>query len=301
MQPIIRFIKDWTLVIAMLAGSLFYPFFNQLSVTTPYLIFLMLLLTFTKLSPRKIRLHPLHAWLAAIQLFGSIALYLLLLPIHPIVAQSALIVVLAPTATAAAVVTRMLGGSVASITTYTLVVNLMVALTAPILFSLTGSNPDMDFWTSFWYICQKVVPLLTLPLILAWSMQRYTPTVHRFISGFQSLSFYLWAIALTVVTARTVHYLFNQTDPDWFLNSSIALIALLLCAGQFLLGRALGKRYKKTIAGGQSLGQKNTILAIWMAQTFLHPVASLGPASYVLWQNIVNSWQLYKRRKTHHS
>ncbi|MDD2256909.1 MAG: transporter, partial [Bacteroidales bacterium] len=61
----IRFIKDWTLVIAMLAGSLFYPFFNQLSVTTPYLIFLMLLLTFTKLSPRKIRLHPLHAWLAA--------------------------------------------------------------------------------------------------------------------------------------------------------------------------------------------------------------------------------------------
>lgn len=301
MQPIVRFIKDWTLVIAMLAGSLFYPFFNQLSGTTPYLIFLMLLLTFTKLSPRKIRLHPLHAWLAAIQLFGSIALYLLLLPIHPIVAQSALIVVLAPTATAAAVVTRMLGGSVASITTYTLVVNLTVALTAPILFSLTGSNPDMDFWASFWYICQKVVPLLTLPLILAWSMQRYTPKVHRFISQFQSLSFYLWAIALTVVTARTVHYLFNQTDPDWLLNSSIALMALLLCAGQFLLGRALGKRYKKTIAGGQSLGQKNTILAIWMAQTFLHPVASLGPASYVLWQNMVNSWQLYKRRKTDHS
>ena len=34
------------------------------------------------------------------------------------------------------------------------------------------------------------------------------------------------------------------------------------------------------------LGQKNTVLAIWMAYTYLNPLSSVGPGSYVLWQNI---------------
>ena len=51
------------------------------------------------------------------------------------------------------------------------------------------------------------------------------------------------------------------------------------------------------ISGGQALGQKNTILAIWMAHTYLNPLSSVAPGSYVLWQNIINSWQLWKKRK----
>jgi bile acid:Na+ symporter, BASS family len=45
------------------------------------------------------------------------------------------------------------------------------------------------------------------------------------------------------------------------------------------------------------LGQKNTVLAIWMAVTYLNPLSSVGPCSYVVWQNIINSWQLWKKRK----
>jgi BASS family bile acid:Na+ symporter len=26
-------------------------------------------------------------------------------------------------------------------------------------------------------------------------------------------------------------------------------------------------------------------------------LASVGPGSYVLWQNVINSWQLWKKRK----
>ena len=48
---------------------------------------------------------------------------------------------------------------------------------------------------------------------------------------------------------------------------------------------------------GQALGQKNTVLAIWMAYTYLNPLSSVGPGSYVLWQNLINSWQLWKKRK----
>jgi len=45
------------------------------------------------------------------------------------------------------------------------------------------------------------------------------------------------------------------------------------------------------------LGQKNTILAIWMAQMYLNPISSIAPGAYVLWQNIINSYQVWLHRK----
>jgi BASS family bile acid:Na+ symporter len=45
------------------------------------------------------------------------------------------------------------------------------------------------------------------------------------------------------------------------------------------------------------LGKKNTILAMWMAQNFLHPIVSIAPAAYILWQNIINSYQLWKKSR----
>lgn len=282
--------------LAMIMGAIFYKFFNLLSPMTPYLIFFMLLLTFSKLSPRKVRLSPLHAWLVGIQVFGSIAVYLLLVRFDKILAQSALICILAPTATSAAVVTGMLGGSVASLTTYTLVCNLMVAIAGPLIFTLIGAHADISFMTTFLHICIKVIPLLLLPLIVAWCLQKFTPKINKKITSIHNMAFYLWIVALTIVTARTVSFLLNQENPNIQRELLIALTSLLICVLQFLTGRKIGSKYKKTIAGGQGLGQKNTILAIWMAQSFLNPVSSLGPAAYVLWQNSINSWQLWKRR-----
>ena len=43
---------------------------------------------------------------------------------------------------------------------------------------------------------------------------------------------------------------------------------------------------------GQAFGQKNTTLAIWMAQVYLLPVVSMAPAAYIIWQNLFNSIQL---------
>ena len=48
----LKFLKNWTLPIAMLVGAIGYPLFITLSFLTPVLIFTMLLLTFCKVSPR---------------------------------------------------------------------------------------------------------------------------------------------------------------------------------------------------------------------------------------------------------
>ena len=74
----LKFLKNWTLPIAMLVGAVGYPLFISLSFLTPYLIFTMLLLTFCKVSPHDLKPKPLHAWLLLIQIAGALAAYLLL-------------------------------------------------------------------------------------------------------------------------------------------------------------------------------------------------------------------------------
>lgn len=286
------------LPLAMLTGALSYRLVGYISFLTPYLIFTMLLLTFCKLSPREMRLHPLHKWLLLIQMVGCVVVYGLVYLYDPVVAQGALICVLAPTATSAAVITGMLGGSVAFLTNYVLLCNIGVAIMAPVLFSFMGSQSEMPFFESFLFICRQVGPLLILPLVFAWSLRAFLPKLHARILSVHKLSFYLWAVALTIVTGSTVRFLVEQQDPDYTVEIGLAVVSLVICVGQFLLGRRLGKTYGDPVSSGQGLGQKNTILAIWMAQVYLNPIASIAPAAYVLWQNSINSYQLWlKGRK----
>lgn len=95
---------------------------------------------------------------------------------------------------------------------------------------------------------------------------------------------------------NTVAFLMKQDASNYVNEIWMALLALAVCCAQFLAGRRIGRRYRNKIAGAQGLGQKNTILAIWMAQTYLTPIASVGPAAYVIWQNLINSYQLWAKR-----
>ncbi|MBQ5478324.1 MAG: transporter, partial [Bacteroidaceae bacterium] len=77
-----------------------------------------------------------------------------------------------------------------------------------------------------------------------------------------------------------------------------AVAALITCAIQFALGKMIGGKYNDRISGGQALGQKNTVFTIWLGATFLTPVTSIAGGFYSVCHNVVNSYQLYKVRKT---
>ncbi|MDR1938661.1 MAG: transporter [Tannerellaceae bacterium] len=293
----VRLLKNQALPIAMITGVVAYPWVSYLSFLTPYLIFTMLLLTFCKLSPRAITIHPAHIWLLTIQLAGCLLVYGLVRLYHPVVAQGALICVLVPTATAAAVITGILGGNVAFLTTYLLLCNIGVALVAPLLLPLVGTHTEIPFAESFLRICRQVGPVLLFPLMTAWFIRYALPKVNKKITGIHNLSFYLWALALTIVTGKTVKFLVEQENPDYKTEIALALVSLIICIVQFVVGRRIGRHYGDPISCGQGLGQKNTILAIWMAQAYLHPISSIAPAAYVLWQNTINSWQLWRKRR----
>ncbi len=283
--------------IAMLIGIILHKYMGEIAFLTPYLIAIMLLITYCNISFKDIHFSRLHLWLICIQIFGSIAVFLLLSPLNPVIAQGAMICILAPTATSAPVITGMLGGNVASLTAYSLLCNMVIVIVAPIIFAFTGEIESASFTHSFWIVFQKVFILLFLPFFGALLLQRLLPRVHNEIQKAKSLPFYLWSIALVIITGKTVQFIIDQENPNYIVELSVALVALIVCIVQFLGGRRLGRIYGDTVAGGQGLGQKNTILAIWMAQTYLNPIASIGPGAYVLWQNVVNSYQVWRKRK----
>ncbi|MDR1346677.1 MAG: transporter [Bacteroidales bacterium] len=289
--------RSYVLPVAIVLGLFFHHFFAQMNAVVPYLIAIMLFFTYTNVDLKSMHISAFHLWLLLFQVAGSLLCYLLIRPFNEIIAQGILVTILTPTATAAVVVAVMLGANLATMATYNLLCNLIIALVAPLYFSFIGIHQDHDFWHSFLLIMRKMAPLLFVPFLLAILLRVTLPKINSFIvRRCGDITFYLWAIALIVVVGRTINYIFTQTG-NMHTLIVMAISAVILCVIQFALGRYIGRRYHDVVAGGQALGQKNTVLAIWIAQTYLFPLSSVLPAIYVVWQNLYNSYQLYKKNR----
>lgn len=293
----LRRIKPFMLPAAMLSGILFHSQIGSLAWLTPYLIFMMLMVTFCKIDFNRLRPSAMTWWLLSIQLGGgALALYGLR-SIDLDMAQGVMICLICPTATAAPVVTGMLGGNVATLVAYSLASNMVCALIAPLMLTAAGAA-DVDFVATMWSILAKVGPMIIVPLILAVGLRKFGRPIHKALSEHQSISFYLWAVSLFIVVGKSVSFVMAEPADRIGQVVWLALAAGAICALQFGLGRKIGAAYGDKISGAQGLGQKNTVLAIWLALNFLNPISSVAPAAYIAWQNTINSIQLYYRQKS---
>jgi BASS family bile acid:Na+ symporter len=309
-----QFLRDWSLPIAMGGGVLMYllytniPLFDGthdfvssvLAVVQPGLIFAMLFVTFCKVRIKDLKPARWHLWLLAFQLLSFIAISLTIafVPHMPVTVrvllEAAMMCLLCPTATAAAVITARLGGNSASLISYTMQINIAVALVAPLFLAMSHPVEGMSLASSFMLILGKVFPLLLMPLLCAELLRKFLPGAHKLlVTKGRNLPFYLWLVALSLAIAMTTRAIAHSDLSIWVM-AGIALVSLVCCVLQFAFGRYVGRRNGEVIAGGQSLGQKNTVFAIWFACTFLTPVTAIAGGFYSLWHNLVNTWQLYK-------
>ena len=167
----------------------------------------------------------------------------------------------------------------------------------PVCFPLIDSAVGMDFLHAFWLILYKVCLVLVVPMALAFVVKHYIHTLHQWIVSVKDLSFYLWGVSLAIVTGTTVKNIVHADTSARFL-CLIAGMGLLICLVQFAVGRYLGHFFNHTQEAGQALGQKNTNFAIWIAYTYLNPIASVGPGCYILWQNVINSIELWQHQRS---
>lgn len=258
---------------------------------TPSLIFVMLFFTYCRVDITRMRVTMMHFWLFAAQIIGSMALYTLCLPLGQTIAQGAMICALAPIAMAAVVIGGMLGANIENMTTYSLLCNIGTAIVAPFVLSWVGNGE-----CTLVQILSKVAPLLIAPFVAGQLCRLLTPKLAGWVADHSRVSFYIWLVSLSIVVGRTTAFVIDHSTTEAQTEIVLAIVAAVICVAQFILGRKIGAKYGDTVAGGQSLGQKNTILAVWMAQSFLNPLSSVAPTAYIIWQNIVNSYQIYKKR-----
>jgi len=314
-MKILKLLRDWTLPVSMTTGAVVYlifafvpaldgaaRFFSPICETImPLFMFLILFVTFCKVDFRKLQPVGWHFWVIVSNLLLIAIIMTVILGFHAegdalVLLEALLMCIIAPGATAAAVVTQKLGGSLEETTTHTFLSNFVTALLVPICFPMIEKAAHITFWEAFGMILYKVATVLLLPMLLAFIVKHTMHRLHQWIISVKDLSYYLWGCSLLIVTGTTVKSIVHAQSSVWLLLA-IAMLGLVVCITQFAMGKAIGRRFDRVIDAGQALGQKNTAFAIWMAYTFLTPLSSVGPGCYVLWQNIINSFEIWQKRK----
>lgn len=312
-------VKRLILPIAMFVGTLVYfifafvpcissyssflePLMNEL---LPISMFLMLYVTFCKVNFSRLKFVRWHFFVTAFQII-SVAIVVGIILIFNltehgiIIFEGILSCIICSCASATAVVTQKLGGNIEEMTSYTFLSNLVSAILIPLSFPLVESSASISFISSFMMMLNRVVVILVLPMLFAYFTKHWhllSSVYHRILS-FKNLGFYLWACSLSIVTGITVRNIVHS-DLSILFFVIIAFSVLAVCTVQFVVGRFIGKFFGHEIEAGQALGQKNTSFAIWVSSTYLNPLSSIGPGCYILWQNIINSIELWYYDKHH--
>lgn len=317
-MKIVDFIKEWSLPLAIATGALIYMVFAftpaldgvsrvcepVIASIFPLSLFLVLFVTFCKVDFHLMRPRRWHAVLGLAQLalivVPTVAILAMRLSgVALVLAECALLCLIAPCASAAPVVTAKLGGDLTGMTTYMFMSNFASSLLIPLVFPLVDPRIDMPFVSAFLHILWRVCSILVLPMLLAFVVKHYMKWLHRRVVAVNDLPFYLWCCLLVIITGTTVRNIVHS-ESSGSLLPWIAVVSLLLCVVQFALGRLLGRGSGREVETGQGLGQKNTAFAIWVASAYLNPLSSVGPGCYILWQNLINSWEIHRHTHRHH-
>ena len=314
---ILNFIKQWTLPVAICTGIVVYLIFALvpcldgfamaadpvLATMLPSFMFCVLFVTFCKVDFHKMRPVWWHLWVGVFQVLTVMLVMAVIIGLRLegqslVLAEAVLTCIIGPCASAAPVVTQKLGGNLEEMTTYTFLSNFITAMLIPICFPMIDTARDMTFVQAFIMILNRVLTVLVVPMLLAFIVKHCMPQLCRRIISVKDLSYYLWGCSLLIVSGTTMKNILHASCTLGFLLL-IAFASLMLCFAQFAAGRYIGRHFGQTVNAGQALGQKNTAFAIWIASTYLSPLSSVGPGCYILWQNIINSLEIWAHERQH--
>lgn len=283
-------IRPLLIIAAFICGAIF-PKLGEATFVIRYFLIVMLYFIYLPLDVKTLKLHKSQFVLTGANiLIGVAAWYIAGLSGDKSLADAAFFAAITPTASAAPVIMKFLGGNVSYIITGFVVTNTLVstALFFMLPLMITGEvNP-----AGFLNAAVNLVVLIGSPAILAFITRKIYPSSVEWAKKCGNLSFILWVILLCVISGSAMKFFYSHPGISYKYYFVIAGISLLICAVNFSLGYLIGGREFAREAS-QTLGQKNTTFTIVLASTFSSPLAAMGPTFYVLWHNLWNALQLF--------
>lgn len=285
------------LIVAAFAAGYCVPEAKNLTFLIRYLLLVMLY--FVCLQVKLVHLKPRGShWkiLLANILVGCVFWGVFLLTGRVELACAAFFTGITPTASAAPVITRFLGGSVAFVVVSFIITNVGISLALLGLIPLVTGNYTMTF---FWDVAGNLLFILGIPALAALLSRKFIPSSREWPGRLPLFSFTLWLLMLFITAGSASSFIRNTPDLSPSILLQIAGLSLGICVLNFTIGYFLGGwRYRREAS--QSLGQKNTMFTLFLALTFSGPLAAMGPTFYVLWHNLWNATQmfLHDRRKS---
>lgn len=294
--------KSLILPIAMLTGVIGFNWFHNMMTILVFTVSIIFFIAYCSLDFRRLRVTRVNTIMLLLHIVLIVLSYALAkLFFSDIVAKGVLLCVLCPTAASSSAIVILLGGNKEISITHIILDSLMISLLAPLILSYIEPQNDFSYMLSVVSILKKVGPLLVFPFLAAVLFKRLKPKWTLKIAQYNWTSLIFWSISLIIIFANTTFTIvktYKENANDIILMFTVSLV---VCLFQFIIGKIIGKRLHQSIAFTQGTAQKNTSLGVWMAHTYLsNPLSIIFSAAYSLWQNLINSWQVYihdKRNK----
>ena len=237
--------------------------------------------------------HISHLKILAVNIITPIVIYYLIIRYNSELAGIAFVTAVAPTAIATPIIIKLLKKEIEYSVISIILTNFSMAIILPVLIPLLiDSKSNLTF-------SDVMLPVLTvflIPLLVSEIVRRGFPGTLVGLKKLSRYVFYILIININLGTSKASYYIRQEMGYFDPLIYEVALVSLLLCVFNFYIGNKIAPR-KYKIEASQSLGQKNNGFTVWVALTFISPIAVLGPVFYILFQNLYISWQLHKNEK----
>lgn len=287
--------KSLILPVAMLIGIIGFDWFHNLMNVVVFTVSIMFFIAYCSLDFRRLRLTKVNITLLVLHVVLIVLSYLLAkLVFSDIVAKGVLLCVLCPTAASSSAIVILLGGNKEISITHIILDSIMISMLAPLVLSYVEPQNDFSYLLSVITILKKVGPLLIAPFIVAVLFKRLKPKWTLKIAEYNWTSLIFWSVSLIIIFANTTHTIVNSFKENAHDIIIMFVVSLIVCLLQFIIGKVIGRKLHQSVAVTQGLAQKNTSLGVWMAHTYLsNSLSVIFSAAYSLWQNLINSWQVY--------
>lgn len=253
-----------------------------------YLLMILLFFAFLDVHIDKTVFSRSIVKVFSINMFLSFVLYFIVQTINKDMALLLFAAAVGPAATASPAIGFFMGKDVSYLTAAVLFSNIATALLLPNLY--TGLiDPYSTISTG--QIFMNTLMVIGVPLAVAYLCKYVFTSVHDFLEAHKMYAIYILAINVFIAVSYASNYIQTNDQISIFFVIPAAILVAGLCIGLFYFGRLFGGK-EHSFEAGQSMGNKNTMLMLWFASTYISPVAALGPILYLIADTTYNAVQM---------